>query len=736
MNSHLIEGKKFEEAVKTALQLSGFNVTHELLLRYKKVDMYAEEVRLGVIQRIAVECKCHSKPLTLDEVTSIYSNYLPLYQQNIIDQVLIVTKSGITPSSESMVHSTRELNHITLADLQSMIMDFRTYIKGLIDNYIHQGFNDYYIPVKTKEGLDLANIIMDWIDAATPNPIAILGTYGIGKTTFAKHLGKILSEKHLENSTFRIPIVIKLSDISTEQSLEGLLGKLFTSISIVRNYTFDGFMELNDSGRLIIILDGFDEIKHTLSWDEFKYNFNQINRLVNPKSKVIIMGRPTAFLCIEEHDYALHGIVRYDQAEFYDPEWPNYLEYHIAPFNENQVNEFLEKYISWQYRNETDKKFRIIDKLKQRVLALIIDIRVGIDVGEMREILSRPVQLKMFIDVMPKWSGPLNSLTVTVLYQLFIDLIIKREQNKTARVAISANDRRDFAKEIAWWLWNNKKRISTTAKEIPESLLQKYCKQTVDIEALRRDLVSACFLERKLGDSLYFPHRSFQEFLVAEKMVEILDADSTLFHQIDSLITEEVSSFFSKLINIDHLSRWEVGLRRVEGTLSWMLLQNWIKEDKFVGYLKNKFDHTSNPWVPLILTAGICKHGTIGFSIPIYREKLIKKISTSLDADYAYLCFICAVAITKKTRLKMAYDLFEPLLIFFNDSSITKPSKKSRKHKDFMPITSYTGQQYITRKLYSLFASMKIIDKTNEVYLGETYSLISKALRNYCFLTE
>ena len=49
-------------------------------------------------------------------------------------------------------------------------------------------------------------------------------------------------------------------------------------------------MKLNKLGCFVIILDGFDEMKHTLSWDEFRYNFKELNRLVNSNSKVIVLG--------------------------------------------------------------------------------------------------------------------------------------------------------------------------------------------------------------------------------------------------------------------------------------------------------------------------------------------------------------------------------------------------------------------------------------------------------------
>ena len=95
----------------------------------------------------------------------------------------------------------------------------------------------------------------------------------MGKTSFARHLAAVLAKEHLENGRKRIPILLRLGEISSEQSLEGLLGKAFTALSFVRNYNFNAFMALNNLGRFVIFLDGFDEMKHTLSWEQCRFNW-------------------------------------------------------------------------------------------------------------------------------------------------------------------------------------------------------------------------------------------------------------------------------------------------------------------------------------------------------------------------------------------------------------------------------------------------------------------------------
>jgi len=129
----------FEHAVRTLFELGGYDVVGEHILAHKKIDLYVEERRLGSVRRIAIECKDHGRPISQHLLTQIYSNYRPLYDANLIDEILLVTSHGITPSAETMCRTTRELRHLTYQDLESVIIDFTSYLGGLIEEYEADG---------------------------------------------------------------------------------------------------------------------------------------------------------------------------------------------------------------------------------------------------------------------------------------------------------------------------------------------------------------------------------------------------------------------------------------------------------------------------------------------------------------------------------------------------------------------------------------------------------------------
>jgi hypothetical protein len=76
---------------------------------------------------------------------------------------------------------------------------------------------------------------------------------------------------------------------------------------------------------------------------------------------------------------------------------------------------------------------------------------------------------------------------------------------------------------------------------------------------IKRDLLSGGFLDRKPPSIFYFPHRSFQEYLVAEELSDMLHGRDRRLTDCPYL-TPEATSFFIELVGANNIlqlrKRW------------------------------------------------------------------------------------------------------------------------------------------------------------------------------------
>jgi hypothetical protein len=548
---------EFERDVRDLLHLQGWRVTPEKLLGHKKIDAFAErEDPLGSMLRIAIECKAWDKALSQQDVTSIYVNYFPLIETNHIDSILIVTKSGLSPSAMTYVSSTRHLRHLTHVQLLNTLIDFSGHMSGMVSAYETDDVSRYYVPQYFSDSKEtLEQHLLTWASSEDCQPIAVLGGYGFGKTTLTKRLAAVMSSLARDNSTARIPIVISLAAISGDQTIEGLLGRQFTTFTFCPNYNFQLFLTLNRRGRFIFFLDGFDEMKRTMSWDSLIYNLTQLNQLITPHSKVVLLGRPSAFLSSEEQDEALHGRTRQLGKPCRIPGWPDYREVRLRPFSRDQIASFIPRYL------DTVPEGTLNSEQRYRVKRYLEDIE-GPHGKRLLDLAARPVQLKMLMKVLPEYAGPIDRLTVAMLYSEFIDFLLRREAAKPSRVAFSKERRLRFAARIAYWMWQRDQAAEIDVSRIPDTVFADYLAkipsdvQTMDV---KRDLLSGGFLDHKPPGIFYFPHRSLQEFLVAEEIrYMFVNRDDRLAEC--AYLTIEITGFFVEIVDrksVDQLrQRW------------------------------------------------------------------------------------------------------------------------------------------------------------------------------------
>ncbi|WP_299364034.1 restriction endonuclease [Winogradskyella sp.] len=739
----LDKGKLFEEDVKELLVLKGLDVEDEKRIGNKKVDLYFEEKNFNRVKKIAVECKFYQRNLGVSIVKKIVQDYSVLVSNRLLDEVVIVSKSNFSVASKEYLDYCKNIFYVTYDELLNSVIDFSKYKSYLKDQFLNSpdGISNYFIYLNAKPNTlpyelrpsksfynhenelkfnknaeyerrietDLFNIIQNWISKSDNTPLAILGSYGQGKTSFAKFLAYQLSLNKSEDS--RIPILIRLSKISREQSIEGLIAIELANNNLVKNYNFHSFIRLNKLGKFTIILDGFDEMKHSLTWEEFQYNFTQINSLISINSKVIILGRPNAFITDAEYRLALRGERSTNLGIIKDVNWPQYHEIEIDLLKTDQIKSFLKRYYNYLAENTTDEK----SKRKYQHTLTFKTEKLGNK--KIREISSRPVQLKMLADILPETNINVEKLTTTSLYQEFTQQILNREIIKQSKFNIGKSERQKFTQLIATYLWENSNEYSIKNEDIPDFIFTKIYNATGNnLNKLKRDLISGCFLSRKFGESIYFPHKSFQEYFVAEHIVDSLKPSDEFvgFDWLNKYLTDEVYYFVSELMGKVDVGLLEKKVIFHKGQLSYRVLKILYLFSSNET-LSEKIQNSRSPWLLILYTQNIThKRGQDWF------KKLLLN-SLQPENEVAFSCLV----------------LFLSLNDYLNSSLdvITKIINLIKNHLYTISKKNITIDSKISA-LINLINKLEFSPKKSIVDYRGAIPIIFGHLREYAFITE
>lgn len=555
------DGREFEERIHQLLSLNGVQaLVREKQFTSKKADLYFEVETLGSRRKYAVECKDIVATLSKADLSAIRSSYEGLFRTNEITDLLVVSNKRLSPGAQSYLDAIPELSYQTESDLRNSIINFGSYLTGLKSRFEADPVRNYYISPQgsllDQEGkvishtpaaacADLHDLLISMLDQRK-GPLAVLGAYGIGKTTLARQLFLTLLNRWERDPGHPIPIYISLDQMQREQSLEGMLGSIFTSISPAAGYNFDIFCSLNEQGHLVLLLDGIDEMRHKLNKEEFLYNVDQLALLSNANRRTVLLGRPSAFMDEEEYHYVVHGKPLSETVSL--SQRGGFSELQISMLSSGQIAAFVDRFCSWRYPTQT--------RLPQRVLKVINQ-----DGGaNMDDISRRPIQLMMLLDIFPQLPKPLDSITKATIYSVFIDELIKRERAKRVSRRFSHADHRQFGRAVAWWLWRQGGRSRIEAKQIGMDVLQPFIESGEDPDAVRRSLVSASFLSTEGGSHLHFPHRSIQEYLIAEQLCLSLHTDDGLDvaypwlkRNCGEIFTPEVVDFLGAQLSADRV---------------------------------------------------------------------------------------------------------------------------------------------------------------------------------------
>ena len=544
-------GDEFRDHMAALLRTRYDNVRTEIQLTAKKADI-TFEIHVGPRRRIrvAAECKKWSRALTRDHVKDILNDYEPAREKREIDEVWIICEQTPAPGAREFVDAFPDSQLMTGIECEQSLIDFFPLLHFLADDFRTDRISDYYIPpnfyASEEEKRDLHSHIDGWLHSTSPSPIAIWAGYGMGKTSYARYLASVLAQKCLSDYGSRIPILLNLGDFTIAPDLETLIVTQLANVYGVRYFSAVAFRLLNARQRFVLILDGFDEMKFAMAPNDFAFISAQMRKTATVNPRLLLLGRPDAVETDDEVNRLTSATLHLQNMPLRADDGPEFASLRLAFLSKEQYLSLIEKFLVHAPAEATPRK-------------PVSEIVATVDRLTLGDILSRPVQAKMLAEVVADPNADVSALSRFTLYDLFIQRILRREEEKSARKHLSTKQRIHFMRLLAWWLWTEKKTRTFTANEVPLELVQKFQppNSPYPIEGLRRELLIGSIIEEKnIGHFLtekdagvfYFPHTSFTEFLVADYIMssDFLNIDvpklpDALYGEVPSFLQEHHS---------------------------------------------------------------------------------------------------------------------------------------------------------------------------------------------------
>jgi uncharacterized protein YjbI with pentapeptide repeats/WD40 repeat protein len=437
--------------------------------------------------------------------------------------------------------------------LLDTVVHFEGYLRRLIERYEHEELpystsaekhslaQTFVPPHYTLHGVvgeppraQLRDYLDDWLGDGRPRQIALLADYGMGKSSFLKHYAAYLARRRLDgDSRARIPILLSLTGRSPRNhpGVEGLVQAFIDRYQL--RCEVGAFELLMRAGRLVFLIDAFDEMDLVGDRAMRLAHFAELWRLHTAGNKLLFAGRPTFFPDDDELREALH-IAAYSPAAI----TRGYCErVSLAPLRDPDIEASFLAY----FPPEDGKRHFGWVKANPRLL----------------ELARRPAMMHIIrdtIEELRKGSGESSALREAGLLKQYTEHWIvrqieggepvrgveSRDRAPRRHLLVSPDLRARFSENLAAWMFVNE-RTSVKSAELSTLFSQWFPEETARvasgavgqrversrlvegiqtersqlIEGIQTDLRNCTFLVGDPDGNYVFAHKPFFEYFVA-----------------------------------------------------------------------------------------------------------------------------------------------------------------------------------------------------------------------------
>lgn len=461
---------------------------------------------------------------------------------------IIVSTGGFSGPVRERAEKTN-IQCLTYDELFKKFEKFSPYIDRIVDSPENISFVENYEEpfLSDSSGEQIATSwLNEWVVGASVGRdwLIVLGEYGTGKTSLTRVLQYRWLEAYKRDPSRPIPLRIELRSFTRQFDGRALLHHFLDTNGLV-HIPIDFLIYLMRKGRIVLLLDGYDEMAQFLNFRERRACLAALAELSSYGAKGLLTSRPNYFTESEElkvfealYDNLARSKVYLGQAD------KEFLE------KELEVDSLVERYILERYERSLkdltpEQTTSLVARRlasdpvgKEVVLALLKRVfREGQD-GQRTALSGKPVIISYLLELIDEIkSSPepgQETISEWTIYKIIVDRLMLRDQQ---RATIAFDKRRLALQALAVQLSQRNSGVAVDEdfyKIIDRDFRNELRRLSPDERQLRRtqlfeDLHSSSTLTRSstvTGAGWSFSHNSLREFLCVEHYVGALDGVS------------------------------------------------------------------------------------------------------------------------------------------------------------------------------------------------------------------
>ncbi len=291
---------ELSDEVRTWLRAMRYDVQEPYQHDERTVDMHASIDQGPFKQRVLVRCIAGPvKPSDLDALDAVLNRRTP--------QGWLISDRRVSELARRGDSGDDWITVFTLAEfLQQKVWGpyFDALLAMVEQDRIPRLYVDLHCfptprpPHNTSPLLD--DVVDAWLTERNSPALAILGDSGTGKTWFCRHYAHRQLNRYLKDPAHeRLPLLITLRDFTRVASVQQLINDALLEqyrLPLIGS-AFEIFTVMNRHGKLLLLLDGFDEMAAHTSHHSIADNLSILTNLIHDNSKVILTSTPELFAC-------------------------------------------------------------------------------------------------------------------------------------------------------------------------------------------------------------------------------------------------------------------------------------------------------------------------------------------------------------------------------------------------------------------------------------------------------